>query len=92
MSKTTKILLAYAAGQLTQLIVHAMCLSNNMYSYKQIPFCAAAGFVLLFAVISGVIISGKRDDRAEHKKSYVDWAKIPVTDDEDEVRAFEKQK
>lgn len=91
MSKTTKILLAYAAGQLTQIVIHAMCLSNNMYSYKQIPFCVAAGFVLLFAVISGVIISGKHDDKAEHTKSYVDWAKIQVTDDDDEVRVFEKQ-
>ena len=83
-SKTIKILLAYAAGQATQLVIHAMCLSNNMYNYRQIPFCIAGGFVILFAVISGVWIASSRGDgeNAAEKKSYLDWAKIPGEEEE----------
>lgn len=59
MTKTTRVILAYAAGQATQVIIHAMCLNNNMYAYRQIPFCIAAGFVILFAILTGVFIAQK---------------------------------
>lgn len=79
MSKTAKVLLAYVAGQATQIVIHAMCLANNMYNYRQIPFCLAAGFVLLFAIVSGVWIANAKEktEPAHEKKSYLDWAKIP---------------
>lgn len=79
MSKTAKVLLAYVAGQATQIVIHAMCLANNMYNYRQIPFCLAAGFVLFFAIVSGVWIANAKEktEPAHEKKSYLDWAKIP---------------
>lgn len=85
MNKPTKLLIAYAVGQITQLVIHGMALSFNMWNNRQIPFCLAAGFVILFAVISGVwIASAKEDgDHAAEKKSYLDWAKVP--EDETEV-------
>lgn len=79
MSKTAKVLLAYVAGQATQIVIHAMCLANNMYNYRQIPFCLTAGFVLFFAIVSGVWIANAKEktEPAHEKKSYLDWAKIP---------------
>lgn len=85
MSKTTKLIVAYVAGQVTQIVIHAMCLNNNMYAYKQIPFCVAAGFVILFAVISGTVIASKDDAGKREKKSYLDYAKVPEEEDIDEV-------
>lgn len=91
MSKTAKILLAYVAGQVTQIVIHAMCLANNMYSYRQIPFCLAAGFVIFFAVMSGVwIANSKGDKEPAHKKTYADYAEIPE-DDEMVVNLFDKK-
>lgn len=85
MSKAAKLLVAYALGQATQLVIHGVALTNNLYNYRQIPFCLACGFVILFAVISGVwIASGKTaGEHTAEKKSYLDWAKIP--EDEMEV-------
>lgn len=87
MSKTVKILLAYAAGQATQLVIHGMALSFNMWNNRQIPFCMAAGFVLLFALIAGVYIARKDEGKPAHEKTYKDWAKVPgkTDDDIDEV-------
>jgi len=91
MSKTVKILLAYVAGQVTQIVIHAMCLTNNMYSYRQIPFCLAAGFVLFFAIVSGVwIANAKEKTEPAHKKTYADYAEIPE-DDEMVVNPFDKK-
>lgn len=82
MSKTGRLLLAYAAGQATQLVIHAMCLNNNMYAYKQIPFCVAAGFVIFFALLTGVFISNRPEETADepkhiskYVKPYIDYVK-----------------
>ena len=84
-NKTTKILVAYIAGQITQLVIHGMCLGFNMYNYRQIPFCAAAGFIIIFAVLAGVYISRNPEEEPKHeKKSYLDWAKIPGLKKEDD--------
>ncbi len=79
-SNTVKILVAYVMGQATQLVIHGVVLANNMYNYRQVPFCLAGGFVILFAVISGVWIAnskGESKEPAHEKKSYLDWAEIP---------------
>ena len=85
MAKTTKILLAFAAGQAVQLVIHGVVIANNMYNYRQIPFCLAGGFLILFAVMAGVWIAGSGMDKPAHakeKKTYFDWAKIPGTETE----------
>lgn len=100
MSKTAKILLAYAAGQATQLVIHGMCLSNNMYSYRQIPFCLAGGFVILFAVLAGVLIAKGQDSKIEsefakhkkEKKTYKDWAEVPEENVDEVVNPFAVRK
>lgn len=91
-SNTAKIIAAYVMGQVTQLVIHAICL-NNMYNYRQIPFCIAGGFVILFAIISGVWIANAKEksEPAHEKKSYLDWAKIPE-DEEMVVNPFAKNK
>lgn len=78
-NKAAGILIAYVIGQATQLIIHGMCLSFNMYNYRQIPFCAAAGFIIIMAVVAGIQIQKYPTDepRHEQKKTYLDWAKIP---------------
>ena len=94
MNKNVSTLLIYAAGQATQIVIHAMCINNNMYSYKQIPFCIAAGFVLFFAVLSGILIAQKGNEEeyepaheAPAHKPYIDFVKehTDVRDGIDEV-------
>ena len=85
MAKTTnKILVAFAAGQVVQLVIHGVVLANNMYNYRQIPFCLAGGFLILFAVLAGVWIAGSGDKpaHAKEKKTCFDWAKIHGTETE----------
>jgi hypothetical protein len=85
LSKTTKIIIAYALGQATQLVLHAMVVSLNLWDNRRIPYCLAGGFVILFAIISGIIISKGQDEKLEQefnppkheKKSYLDYAKVP---------------
>lgn len=82
LSKTTKIVIAYALGQITQLILHGMVVSLNMWDNKRVLFCSAFGFVILFAIISGIVISKGQDEKLEkefnppkhEKKSYKDYA------------------
>lgn len=75
-----KLLIAFAVGQITQLVLHGMVVSLNMWDNRRVLFCAAFGFVILFAAISGVVIADKQDAKLERefkeKKSYLDWAKI----------------
>lgn len=89
-SNSFKLLIAFAVGQITQLVLQGMVVSLNMWDNKRVLFCSAFGFVILFAVISGVVIADKQDEKLERdykeKKSYLDWAKIP----EDETDAVKK--
>ena len=86
MGKTTKILLAFVAGQAVQLVMHGMCISFAMWDNRRIAFCIAGGFAIFFAVLMGVRIARNVDKPAHAKeKSYLDWAKIPV----DEMEVFE---
>ena len=75
MANKTKIIVAYLAGQATQVLIHAMCLNNNMYSYKQIPFCIAAGFVIFFALVMGIQIANGELVQPE-TKSYAEHLKV----------------
>ena len=85
-TKTMGILAAYIAGQITQLVVHAMCLNFNMWVSRQIPFCMAAGFVIFFAILAGVMIARNgKDEKPAHQKTYKEWAEIPTDADIDEV-------
>ena len=92
MGKTIKVILAYVAGQATQLVIHAMVLNNNMYAYRQVPFCMAGGFVILFAVIAGAWLAS-RDEAADakHTKPYMDYAKVPESSKEMVVNLFGKK-
>ena len=95
MSKSAKILTAFAVGQITQLVLHGMVISLNMWDSKRVVFCAAFGFVILFAAIVGVIIARQQDTKLDkefnEKKTYLDWAKIPE-DETEAVNPFGKDK
>lgn len=95
MNKSVKLLVAYAVGQITQLVLHGMVVGLNMWDSRRVLFCAAFGFVILFAAIAGVVIAGQQDAKLEkdykEKKSYLEWAEIP--DDKAEVvNSFENKK
>lgn len=81
MSKSTKLLIAFAVGQVTQLVLHGMVVSLNMWDNRRVMFCAAGGFVILFAAIAGTVIAkgqdAKLDKEFKEKRSYFDWAEIP---------------
>lgn len=80
MSKSAKLLTAFAVGQITQLVLHGMVVSLNMWDSRRVIFCGAFGFVILFAAIAGVVIAGGQDAKLEKEfkeKSYLEWAEIP---------------
>ena len=79
MNKSVSLLIAFAVGQITQLILHGMVVSLNMWDSRRVIFCGAFGFVILFAAISGVVIANKQDERLdrEFKRSYLDYAEVP---------------
>jgi len=57
--------IAYSVGQITQLVIHWLALENNLYNYKQIPFCAIAGAIILLAIIIGTVIG---EDKAYYEE------------------------
>lgn len=69
---STKILIAYIAGQITQLVIQGVCISFAMWDNRRIPFSLAAGFVIAFAVFMGVRIAAK--ETAIVHKTYKDYA------------------
>ena len=79
-NKTTKLLIAYTLGQITQLVLHGMVISLNMWDSKRILFCAAFGFVILFAAIAGTVIAKGQDEKLDReykeKKTYLDYAQV----------------
>lgn len=79
MKTTYKIVAAYVAGQATQLIIHTVAL--NLWAQRQIPFCAAGGFIIFFALLTGVWISSAQGEKAAHEKTYLDYAAIPTKPD-----------
>ena len=74
MKKTAKYLIAYIAGNIVQIILNA--LAKNTYMMHPIWFCIAAGFLVLAAIMGGVILSNSEKETVK-KKSYADYAKIP---------------
>lgn len=70
MKNSTKLIFAFVVGQITQLVMQGVVVSLNMWDSYRILFCSAAGFIVLFAVIMGVRIAS----RDEEKKSYKDYA------------------
>lgn len=71
MSKNTKIILAFVAGQFVQVVAHI--LSKVSYMNKPVLFCVAAGFLILVAVVSGMYL-GVQEETAKKPKSYKDYA------------------
>ena len=69
---STKILIAFVLGQITQLVIQGVEISFSMWDNRRIPFALAAGFVILFAAIMGVRIAAK--ETAEVHKSYREYA------------------
>lgn len=68
---STKILIAYVLGQITQLIIQGVEISFSMWDTKRIGFSAAAGFVIFFAVLMGVRMAAK--ETADVHRSYKDY-------------------
>lgn len=70
MKKSTAIMLAFVLGQGVQIVCHAVAL--NLWEYRQIPFCLAAGFLVAVAVFAGVNIA--RGDEGK-PMTYLDFAR-----------------
>ncbi len=65
---STQIIFAFVVGQITQLVLQAVVISLNLWDSHRIPFCSAAGFIVLFSVIMGVRIAsrdGKNEDNSD---------------------------
>lgn len=82
MSNTVKLIIAYTLGQITQLVIQAMCISMSMWDSRRTVFSIAAGFVILFALIAGAWIARDKDDKEpKHAKTYLDYAEPLIEDD-----------
>ena len=77
-SKAEGLTIAYTLGQLTQLFLHWLCLENNLYVYRQIPFCAIAGAVILVAIIIGTVIGEDKAYYGSHEEREEDIGYHPV--------------
>lgn len=67
MPNSRRILFAYVAGQITQIVMSII--AKAMYVDKTILWTAAAGFLLAFALFVGVCIGGgevKRRNNTKH--------------------------
>lgn len=75
---STKILVAFLVGQITQIIIQGMCISFSMWDNRRIAFSVAAGLIIFAAVLAGVRIAA-RETAAAHQehKSYADYAVPP---------------
>lgn len=91
--KVANIVFAFSLGQVTQLVLHGMVVSLNMWDSRRVIFCASAGFVILFAVIVGIVIASNKDDKdvKPETKSYLEWAEIPEDETDKVVSPFERK-
>ena len=69
-----KVIAAFVAGQLTQLVCHAVCF--NYWQQYQMPFCIAGGFLVTLAVLAGVWVARSTNEPVR-VKSYKEWAEMP---------------
>ena len=69
---STKILIAFVLGQVTQLIIQCVEINFAMWDNKRIAFAAAAGFVIFFAVLMGVRVATK--ETTEAHRTYREYA------------------
>jgi hypothetical protein len=69
-----KVIVAFIAGQLTQLVCHAVCV--NFWWEYQMPFCIAGGFLVTVAVLAGVWVAKHSTDPVA-PKNYREWAQVP---------------
>ena len=69
---STKILIAFVLGQITQIVIQGVEISFAMWDNRRLAFAAAAGFVIFFAVLMGVRMAAK--ETAEAHRSYKDYA------------------
>lgn len=64
---STKLIIAFVIGQITQLVFHGLVISLAMWDSRRIPFCMAAGFIIIFAVIMGVRIASRETAQAHYE-------------------------
>ena len=64
---STKVIVAFAVGQITQLVLQGLVISLNLWDSRRIPFCGAAGFIILFAVLVGVRIASRETANAHYE-------------------------
>ena len=77
-NRTAKIIVAFLAGQVVQVVLHSVAMSCGMWDSKRISFCIAGGVLTLVILISGVLISGEGAEKIpEDEMTYLDYAKVP---------------
>lgn len=77
--RTTAIMSAFIMGQIVQIVLAV--LAKVSYMSKPILFCIAAGFLVVIAVVSGIVLeSDKGETKHEKVKSYKDYAESKSTE------------
>ena len=83
-SQAVKYLLWFAGGQAVQLVCHAV--AQNLWDYRRIPFCCAAGFLVCVAVWAGTCIR----EKPAQPKTYLDYAEEAGYMEEAEAHEFKE--
>lgn len=76
--RTANIMAAFIMGQIVQLILAV--LAKVSFMSRPILFCIAAGFLLLIAVVAGIVLESEPGEREKKPKSYKEYAESQVTD------------
>ena len=85
-----KIIIAFAAGQGLQLLINY--LSHDMvYANQQVWFCAGAGIIVLVAMIIGAWDTLWNKPVEGERKTYIDHAEIPKTEEATLPQIFGKR-
>lgn len=69
-NSAVRLLIAFLLGQGVQLVIHAVCF--NYWEQYQLPFCAAAGFLVAVAVFAGMRVATREAESAAAHIRYED--------------------
>lgn len=78
MNKTAKYLTFFVSGQATILFLLWLSLSNNLYSYKLVPFCTICAVIIDLCIVFGAMLNDVPNEDAKegkHHKPYIEYVK-----------------
>lgn len=73
--RSTKVLAGFIAGQAVQIVCHVLTRTAKME--LPVAFCSAAGFLVLVAIVAGVVLAEGDKSETKREKTHIDYVQIP---------------